>query len=99
MSILICTFVQKIKTVEIGGKTVKLQIVSPSKSIVIFFISNESNESNESIESIESIESKLTINNLVGYCRPRAIPDHYVIILPRRARRGCGLRRDQPRLV
>jgi len=63
----------KIRTIELDGKTVKLQIVRSTESYRI------------------KAHIRLTAS-IVGHGRPRALPYHYLILLPRGARHLCRLR-------
>ena len=53
----------KIRTIELDGKRIKLQIVRDPLSIPF---------------------GNILIDGIVGYCRPRALPDYHHRILPRR---------------
>lgn len=55
---------QKIRTIELDGKTVKLQIVCTSYRADIGFITT------------------VLTSALVGYRRPRAFPNHHLVLLP-----------------
>jgi hypothetical protein len=63
---------QKIRTIELDGKTVKLQIVR--------------------IHLVHLSRCEYSLGCVVGYRRPRALPNHYLILLPRRPRHLRRLR-------
>ena len=72
----------KIRTIELEGKTVKLQIVRPPCPSL----------------SARTQRPQLTRKHTpaVGHGRPGALPHHHVVVLPRRARHHRRVRRDGP---
>lgn len=72
---------QKIRTVELDGKVVKLQIVSVG---VFFFVAGRSTVF-FFLKTHHHLSFPLPLSS-VGHRRPGTLPHHHVVLLPRRAR-------------
>lgn len=88
---------QKIRTIELDGKTIKLQIVRGSafsSQLSSLWISSRRTHCEIEIAGVSFVG--LT-GKPVGHRRPGALPHDHLELLPRRARHHRRLRRDRPR--
>ena len=86
-----CSFAQKIRTVELDGKVIKLQIVS-----LVWAAGLWEHIARAQAVRLTSRYSTPVSRSAVGHGGTGALPNHHQQLLPRRAWHHCGFRQQYP---